>query len=60
MRVQNKIDRYHIVLDVLKYVPGLSKEKELKNYCNKMLEKHNSYIREYGKDIEEVSNWKWK
>ena len=60
MRVQNKIDRYHIVLDVLKYVPGLSKEKEFKNYCNKMLEKHNSYIREYGKDIEEVSNWKWK
>ena len=36
------------------------KEKELKNYCNKMLEKHKNYITKYGKDIEEVSNWKWK
>ena len=60
MRVQNKIDRYHLVLDVLKYVPSLNQEKELKNYCNKMLEKHKNYITEYGKDIEEVSNWKWK
>lgn len=60
MRVQNKIDRYHLVLDVLKYVKGLDKEKELKKYCNAMLEKHSKYISEYGKDIEEVSNWKWK
>jgi len=60
MRVQNKIDRYHIILDVLRYVPKLKKETELKEYCEKMLEKHNKYIREYGKEIPEVSKWKWK
>ena len=58
MRVQNEIDRYHIVLDTLKYV---TKENEdiLRDYCYRMLDKHNSYIREYGIDMEEIVNFKW-
>ena len=58
MRVQNKIDRYNLVLDVLKYTNA--KNKKLESYCNSMLKKHNSYIKEYGKDIEEVANWEFK
>ena len=54
MRVQNEIDRYHLVLDVLKYV-NIENEKELKEYCLKMLDKHYSYIREYGVDMPEIS-----
>ena len=60
MRVQNKIDRYHLILDILNYVPKLKKVTELKDYCLEMLEKHHEYIREYGKEIKEVSAWKWK
>lgn len=59
MRVQNKIDRFHLVLDVLNYVPKLKKEKELKNYCEEMLERHNDYIRKNGKELSIISNWKW-
>lgn len=60
MRVQNKIDRYHLVLDVLNYVPKLKKEIELKEYCEKMLDRHNSHIRKTGKELKEVSSWTWK
>ena len=61
MRVQNKIDRYHLVLDVLKYINKYKKEAEnLKIYCNDMLKKHYLYIREVGKDIDEVATWQWK
>ena len=60
MRVQNHIDRYHLVLDVLKYTGNEKKYKELKEYSLKMLDKHHDYIRNYGKDIKEVSSWSWK
>lgn len=61
MRVQNKIDRYNLVLDVLKYIIKYEKDsKELKKYCNAMLKKHESTIGETGVDIDEVRNWKWK
>ena len=62
MRVQNKIDRYHLILDALKYVPN-NKSFEalvLKKYCEQQLLKHHDYIREYGLDIEEVRNWHWQ
>lgn len=61
MRVQNKIDRYNLVLDVLKYVKKYEKDAtKLKKYCKEMLKKHENTIGEYGVDIEEVRNWKWE
>ena len=59
MRVQNELDRYHLVLDVLKYV-DIEGEEKLREYCYDMLDKHYNYIREYGVDMEEVDNFKWK
>ena len=53
MRVQNEIDRYHLVLDVLRYVE-VENEEELRNYCYEMLQKHHDYIREYGIDMPEI------
>ncbi len=58
MRVQNKIDRYNLILDVLKYIK--KPNKELEEYCHKMLYKHENYIGKHGKDIPEVLNWEWK
>lgn len=60
MRVQNKIDRYHLILDVIKYVDKYKKEEKiLKKYCEDMLKKHESTIGETGLDIDEVRTWKW-
>ena len=59
MCVQNGIDRYHLVLDVIKYLGLNDKDAlELKNYANKMLIKHNEYIKEYGVDMPEVTGFK--
>ncbi len=55
MRVQNKIDRYNLILDVLK----LTKKKNdaLEKLCLDTLKKHHGYIRQNGKDIDEVVNF---
>lgn len=61
MRVQNKIDRYHLVLDVLKYINvAPQKEEDLTKKCMDTLKYHDKYIRENGVDIPEVINFKWK
>ncbi len=58
MRVQNEIDRYHLVLLALKHLNySNTQTKELENYCNQQLIKHKKYIFEYGEDIPEVKNW---
>ena len=59
MRVLNKIDRYHLVLDTLRYVPNDDKEEDLRNYCLSMLERHKKHIVEFGTDLPEVDNFKW-
>ena len=60
MRVVNKLDRYHLILDVLRYakVPNNKRETLIKK-CEDTLEYHNRYIRENGIDIPEVINFKW-
>jgi len=62
MRVQNKIDRFNIVIDIVKHL-DISKTKEGKRIIKIMedkLKEHNIYIREYGIDMEEIRNFKWK
>ena len=57
MRVLNKIDRFHLVIEVLDL---LNKNEDVKRYCQDELMKHYDYIRETGQDLDEVLNWKWK
>ena len=57
MRVQNKIDRFNLVLDALKYVPETDEVKLTKNLMRKKLKEHNEYIEENGIDLEEVRNF---
>ena len=60
MKVQNKIDRYHLVIDALKYLPSLGNRTSfLIEECKNKLIEHKNYIHEYGIDMEEVRNWKW-
>ncbi|MGN1001015.1 MAG: phosphoketolase [Bacilli bacterium] len=60
MRVQNEIDRFHLVIDALKYLPKLgNRGSRLNQWCRDKLIEHNEYIREYGQDLEEIRNWTW-
>ena len=60
MRVQNKIDRFNIVIDALKYLPDLqNKSSQLIEWCKNMLIEHKEYIKENGKDMDIILNWKW-
>jgi len=61
MRVQNELDRYHLVMDALKYLDKLGdKSSSLNEWCKGKLIEHKAYISEYGEDMPEVKNWVWK
>ena len=58
MRVQNKIDRFNLVIDALKYVESTEEVKLTRNLMKKKLKEHEEYIRENGIDLEEIQNFK--
>ena len=61
MRVQNEIDRYHLVIEVCRMVPNLgSKGIYLSKLMREKLVEHKEYIHEYGIDMPEIRDWKWK
>ncbi len=57
MRVQNKIDRYHLVLDALKYVSETEEVRTTRNLMYRKLREHEEYIKEEGIDLEEIRNF---
>jgi xylulose-5-phosphate/fructose-6-phosphate phosphoketolase len=61
LRVQNDIDRFHLVIDVIDRLPYLgSKGAYLKQQLKDKLVEHKLYVHEHGKDLPEILNWKWK
>ena len=61
MRVQNEIDRFHIVSDIVDMLPQLgNKGAYLKQLMRDKLVMHKQYIGDYGQDLPEVMNWKWE
>jgi len=60
MVVLNDLDRYHLVLDVLRWVPGLAaKAGTVKKDLEKKLEEHRNQVTSRGEDIPEIRNWRW-
>ena len=60
MRVQNEIDRFHLVLEILKRLPQLGNTGSyLYQLMQDKLVEHKQYIHEYGIDLPEVRDWKW-
>lgn len=61
IRVQNEIDRFHLVISALKEIPRYKKSsKVLIDWCNDMLLRHKRYIKEFGEDMPYIKNWEWK
>ena len=61
IRVQNEIDRFHLVEAVLREIPRYrNNSKLLIDWCHDMLKKHKDYISEFGIDMPYVRDWVWK
>lgn len=60
MRVQNDIDRFHLVMDVVYRLPQLGNRGAflIQQMKDKLVE-HKQYITKNGVDLPEVRNWKW-
>ena len=57
MRLRNKIDRFSLLEDALNYLPDTKEKETLKEYIEEELKKHYSYVKEYGLDLEEITNF---
>jgi xylulose-5-phosphate/fructose-6-phosphate phosphoketolase len=60
MVVRNRLDRFHIVADIVDRVPGLrSRAVYVKQAMRDKLIEHEQYIVRHGKDMPEIADWRW-
>ncbi|MBZ9848291.1 phosphoketolase family protein [Mesorhizobium sp. CA14] len=61
MAVMNQIDRFHLTLAALRWLPQLSQRSaQFSATLKKKLEEHKAYVYEHGEDMPEIRNWTWR
>jgi xylulose-5-phosphate/fructose-6-phosphate phosphoketolase len=60
MCVLNQIDRFNLVLDVIRRVPGLAnRAAHVAQLIREKLAEHRHYVTEHGIDMPEIRGWHW-
>src|ERR671934_53371 len=60
MVMLNDLDRFHLVMDVLDRVPGLSdKAAHLRQRMSDERLRHRQYTRDHGEDAADIRDWVW-
>jgi xylulose-5-phosphate/fructose-6-phosphate phosphoketolase len=60
MVVLNRLDRFHLAMDVIEWVPGLgSKAAHVKQHLRDKLIDHTNYVEQHGEDMPEIQSWCW-
>jgi xylulose-5-phosphate/fructose-6-phosphate phosphoketolase len=60
MVVMNKMSRFHLAMDALKYLKRRrSRVSEVIDMFDRKLYEHHCYIREHLQDMPEITNWQW-
>ena len=63
MVVRNRVDRYHLVLDVIARVPGLAaseRGRAARQHLQDQLVRHVRHITTRGEDLPEIQDWRWQ
>jgi xylulose-5-phosphate/fructose-6-phosphate phosphoketolase len=60
MCVSNNIDRYQLTVDAITRIPRLKAiADQARQRYSEQIQKHRLYVAENGKDLPEISGWKW-
>jgi xylulose-5-phosphate/fructose-6-phosphate phosphoketolase len=61
MAVRNEIDRYHLANDAIDRLPQLKdRAAHVQQLIRDKLVEHAIYVREFGEDLPEIREWRWR
>ncbi len=59
MAVRNRIDRFHLVAEIINRVGNLPEAAHAKQWLHDKLTDHKRYVVDHGMDMPEIIDWKW-
>jgi xylulose-5-phosphate/fructose-6-phosphate phosphoketolase len=61
MTVRNEIDRYHLANDAINRLPPIQdRSAHLQQLIRDKLVEHAVYVRQFGEDMPEIRDWRWR